>query len=82
MLHAEDDRGHDHGRQGGLGDEGAEWHQEGEADNHQQPGVHPAESRPHAAGTVYRGPGKILCVKTRFLRTLVLVMERGSLEVL
>ena len=61
MLHTEDDRGHDHGRQGRLGDEGAERHQEGEADDHQQPGVDSAESRPHPAGAVHSGSGEMNC---------------------
>ena len=57
MLDTEDDRGHDDGRQGRLGYEGAEWHQEGEADDHQQPGVDAPEGRPHPAGAVHSGPG-------------------------
>ena len=50
VLHAEDDCGHDDGRQGRLGDEGAVGHQEGEADDHQQPGVQAAERSLHPAG--------------------------------
>ena len=47
VLHAEDDCGHDDGRQRRLGDEGAVGHQEGEADDHQQPGVEAAERSLH-----------------------------------
>ena len=56
VLHAEDDRGHDHGGEGGLGDEGAVGHQDAEAEEHQGPGVEAAQGRLHPAGAVHRRP--------------------------
>ena len=61
MLHTEDDRGHDHGRQGRLGDEGAERHQEGETDNHQQTGVDTTKRRLHPTGAVHSSSEKLFC---------------------
>ena len=61
MLHTEDDRGHDHGRQGRLGDEGAERHQEGEADNHQQTRVDSSESCLHPTGAVHSSSEEMNC---------------------
>ena len=78
MLHAENDRGHDDSRQGRLGDEGAVGHQEGEADDHQQPRVQAAERSLHTAGKILiRFHQKIFGVATvEHLELLTAVLEK------
>ena len=58
MLDAEDDGGHDDGRQCRLGDEGAVGHEEGEAEDDQEAGVEAAEGRLDPAGAVHGRPGE------------------------
>ena len=58
VLYAEDDGSHDHRRQGGLRDEGAVRHQEGETDNDQESGVDAAEGSLDPAGAVHGSPGE------------------------
>ena len=77
MLHAEDDRGHDDSRQGRLGDEGAVGHQEGEADDHQQPRVQAAERSLHTAGKYLQVLAKIFVVAAvEHLELLTAVLEK------
>ena len=77
MLHAEDNRGHDDSRQGRLGDEGAVGHQEGEADDHQQPRVQAAERSLHTAGKYLQVSPKIIGVAiVEHLELLTAVLEK------
>ena len=56
MLHTEDDCSHDDGGQGGLGDEGAVRHEEGQADDDQEPCVDSTHGSLDARGAVDCGP--------------------------
>ena len=57
-LHAEDDRGDDDGRQGGLGYEGRVGHEEGEAEEDEEAGVEPSHGGPHPCLLVDGGPAE------------------------
>ena len=58
VLHAEDDGGHDDGREAGLRYEGAVRHQESQAEEDQSSGVNPSQRSFDSTGAVDRRPGE------------------------
>ena len=58
VLHAEDDGGHDDGREAGLRYEGAVGHEEGEAEDDEGSGVDPAHGSFDSTGAVDGSPGE------------------------
>ena len=56
VLHTEDDRGHDHCGEGGLGYEGAVVHEEGEAEQDQCSSVETSHGCPDTTGAVDCSP--------------------------